>query len=400
MHNQHKNTHLTGLTHLTVFKGGTAFNSLLQDFQTHFPHVSYVVPITDDGGSSREISRVFGGPSIGDLRSTLTRLSDDNTPETRAVKRLLEHRLPKNHQNDALHEWHMLLEDTHPLYTSISSRYKELIRCFLSKFETERLHRISDRFDMRNGSIGNFFFSGARMVLGSLETAIFMYSNVAKISSNTRVFPITDSNEQLGIGVNLEDGSTMIGQHMISHPSSQGCVEKRSFVPLSASIKELFYVDKFKNRINPQPHPEVIESLKISSGIIYGMGSLWTSIIPSLVLAGVGETIASLDIPKISLLNCCNDRETSGMSAADYVTHLTNSLNRYGALSHPPRAYITDLCVVEGAAIPVDNKQMRALGIQVHLIPKDSYDTLQVQDEAYPVYASHELTRAINKIMG
>ena len=159
---------------LIVFKGGTAFNAILRSFQQKFPHSTYIIPITDDGGSSREIRRVFGGPSIGDLRLTLTRLSDESTEEARGVKKLLEHRLPSDNPTKAIREWHTLLEDDHPLLAPISSKYKSLIRCFLCKFDMERLHRISSGFDMRNGSIGNFFFSGRSVYLSDLLKQLFL----------------------------------------------------------------------------------------------------------------------------------------------------------------------------------------------------------------------------------
>ena len=384
---------------MTVFKGGTAFNGLLRAFQMRFPHATYIVPITDDGGSSREIWRVFDGPSIGDLRSTLTRLSDESTEEACAVKKLLEHRLPVGNQQEALSEWHSLLEDNHSLYTSISSKYKELIRCFLCKFEAERLQRISSRFDMRNGSVGNFFFSGARMTLGNLETAIFMYSSVARIPSTTQVLPIIDSNDRLGIGVKFDNGEVLIGQHAISHPAAHGRVDKSVFTPLSSSIKELFYVDKFKNIIAPKPHPEVIRHIRESASLIYGMGSLWTSIIPSLVLEGVGEAIAALTGPKIVLLNCCHDRETLGMDAFGYIQHITASLNRYGTLSFPATSYITHLFMVEGCAIPTDESHLSKLGIRVERVPKDPHQCLSIQDHSYPIYSSDALIERIVKIV-
>ena len=60
--------------------------------------VSYVLPVSDDGGSTAEIIRVLGGPAIGDIRSRLVRLSDDSTTESKAVLKLLQHRLPVQQQ--------------------------------------------------------------------------------------------------------------------------------------------------------------------------------------------------------------------------------------------------------------------------------------------------------------
>lgn len=384
---------------LIIFKGGTAFNGLLRQFQARFPHSAYIVPITDDGGSSREIGRVFGGPSIGDLRSTLTRLSDESTTEACAVKKLVEYRLSRDDLGHAMTEWHAFLQDEHALYDSISSKYRGLIRTFLCKFEAERLYRISYHFDMRNGSIGNFFFSGARMVLGSLETAIFMYSSVARIPASAYVLPIIDSNERLGIGVQLENGETIIGQHMISHPTDHGHVDKNMLIPLPSLIRKLYYTDKFNNKIEPKPHAEVLRKIKQGRGIIYGMGSLWTSIIPSLVLEGVGEAIADLQGPKVMLLNCCHDRETLGMTGKEMIEALCTSLNRYGVLSHPPHAYISHVFVVEGSAIAVDENLFKQWGIQLYRIPADRFTHLSIQNKHYPIYASQELIQSIGALL-
>lgn len=383
-----------------VFKGGTGFNRFLQDFKTHFPHTTYIVPITDDGGSSSEIVRVFGGPSIGDLRSTLTRLSDEECPESYAIKKLLEHRLPSTTNRAATVEWHHILDNTHPLYTTISKKQCELIHRFLWRFEAERLDRISSQFDMRNGSIGNFFFSGMRMTFGSLQAAIYLYSTIAHIPSKTQVLPIIDSNDSLGIGAKLENGESLIGQCTISHPTKESInVDKESFTPLPFPIKELFYVDNYKHRIEPKPHPKVLQQIQTCRAIIYGVGSLWTSIIASLILSGMGEHIASCQCPKIVLLNSCYDRETYSISALNYLFHIASSLNRYGVLCHPLSAYINHLFVVEGAEIPVDISTIEQLGVQVHTIPKTTRESFLMQNRPHPTYSLTELIRALKDIM-
>ena len=58
---------------LVVFSGGTAANSLVDVFneikEKQQCSLDYVIPISDNGGSSSELIRVFGGPGIGDIRS-------------------------------------------------------------------------------------------------------------------------------------------------------------------------------------------------------------------------------------------------------------------------------------------------------------------------------------------
>jgi 2-phospho-L-lactate transferase/gluconeogenesis factor (CofD/UPF0052 family) len=58
---------------VVVFSGGSAANSLVDVFRGVVEdkkcQLSYIIPISDNGGSSSELIRVFGGPGIGDLRS-------------------------------------------------------------------------------------------------------------------------------------------------------------------------------------------------------------------------------------------------------------------------------------------------------------------------------------------
>jgi hypothetical protein len=58
---------------IVVISGGSAANNLVSVFRDLVGDgtclLSYVIPISDNGGSSSELIRVFGGPGIGDVRS-------------------------------------------------------------------------------------------------------------------------------------------------------------------------------------------------------------------------------------------------------------------------------------------------------------------------------------------
>ena len=58
---------------VVIFSGGSAANSLVDVFdevgEKNNCALTYVIPISDNGGSSSELIRVFGGPGIGDVRS-------------------------------------------------------------------------------------------------------------------------------------------------------------------------------------------------------------------------------------------------------------------------------------------------------------------------------------------
>lgn len=58
---------------IVIFSGGSAANNLVDVFnavrESKDCSLTYVIPISDNGGSSSELIRIFGGPGIGDVRS-------------------------------------------------------------------------------------------------------------------------------------------------------------------------------------------------------------------------------------------------------------------------------------------------------------------------------------------
>lgn len=91
----------------------------------------------------------------------------------------------------------------------------------------------------------------------------------------------------------------------------------------------------------PTLNPLIPPHLSNARAVIYGLGSLYTSLIPSLIVAGIGDHIAVqntridggeeedevVKCVKVLVLNGCNDRETTGYSAMDFVLAVTDALN-------------------------------------------------------------------------
>jgi 2-phospho-L-lactate transferase/gluconeogenesis factor (CofD/UPF0052 family) len=361
--------------------------------------VWHVLPVTDDGGSTAEIVRVLGGPAVGDIRSRLLRLAPGTTNEARAVRRLLGHRLVsmeswKEKQTNevvskevisrmAREEWLDILEGgqdgnyEHRLWREVSTPYRSIIRSFLVHFHSQLLqthnglrHSASfPPFDFTGGSVGNFFFAGARTFFGSLPAAIFLFSKVAGIPSGSRVVPAVLTEERLVLGAELKNGVRLRGQYNISHPKPAGVcgaghrpvvksesnlkddilslhpapierityllhdptwtnISARNDKPMWKRMSQLHptkaqdqsptkvklgWTDR--HEIHPEPNPLVLDAISNASCIIYGCGSLFTSVLPSLVLNGVGKAIVELNgrpaVPKILLLNGWHDKETS-----------------------------------------------------------------------------------------
>jgi 2-phospho-L-lactate transferase/gluconeogenesis factor (CofD/UPF0052 family) len=364
---------------LAVFSGGTGFNSIARKLnQEVTTNVSHILPVSDNGGSSEEIRKALGGVAVGDIRSRLVRIASEGSIEALAVKELLQYRLPMDSCEKSRDEWNQLLEGKHKLWEGISDPYKDTIRGFLLHFH-HAVMKQAPNFDFRNGSVGNFFFAGAWVDLSSIEAAIFLVGSVLRIPEKAAVIPVSNSRQSLTLGAILEDGSTLLGQTNISHPShfpdsvlSHLIVdkEKAGQESMSSRISKIFYVNDDLQKTEPRANPRVIQHLKDAQHIIYSMGSLYTSIIPTLILKEVGETIASRGpyVSKIFILNGYKDRETDNMTAVDFVMAITNALNRYGELANSPSSYITDMVVMQETDIQVDIETLQAMGIKVHIM--------------------------------
>ena len=98
---------------------------------------------------------------IGDVRSRLVRLIPDTGVETQAIRKLFNHRLPKDYAS-ARSEWLDIVEATHSLWQGVSLPKQELIRSFLNVINLEVVKRLrpTSRFDWSGASIGNLFLTG------------------------------------------------------------------------------------------------------------------------------------------------------------------------------------------------------------------------------------------------
>lgn len=283
-------------------------------------------------------------------------------------------------------------------------------------------------FNFRGGSIGNFFFAGARTFFGSLPAAIFLFSKVAGIPSGSRVVPAVLTEDRLVLGAELQDGTRIRGQFNISHPrpkqsnDTPESNEHRQVIKKSSEVASLHsspiqrisyllndptwrknnqqqHTQSFngssiqqqqwssRNEITPEPNPQVLDAISNANCIVYGCGSLFTSVLPSLVLDGVGSAISSRYVYKVLLLNGWHDCETSWvetnyedgskqvvkqMNANSIVQAVINALNQDGDHSNNDEEdstistdYITHIFYPIGTEIDIDEQSLLKLGIEV-----------------------------------
>ncbi|KAG8807245.1 hypothetical protein FRC17_004558 [Serendipita sp. 399] len=395
-----------------VLSGGSGCNAFCSAFPQN--QTCYVLPVTDDGGSSSEIIRVIGGPSIGDVRSRLIRLIRSTTPQVDSIKRLLAFRLPPQSEQEAREMWREIIEGRSQLWKNIPPDRKELIRGFLVYFENEVLRRSHKAFAFSNGSIGNFFLAAAQLFFRSLPSSIFLFQSISNSevrfcsgsspilahSTKGTILPVLVTNHTVTIAADLDSGKRIVGQCNISHPVSSTDADvlegleddehDKSSSPqnvyftkatqtetsdLEGRIQRVYYINAHGNEIYPHPNAEFLSNLNQRQYLVYSCGSLWTSIIPCLALRGIASGIAcspSLKA-KILLLNYKNDRETNGYTALDYVQAIATMLNRHDLTprtagtvtrpAYPVSAFVTHLVYLSDTPIQVQEEELAAMGV-------------------------------------
>jgi 2-phospho-L-lactate transferase/gluconeogenesis factor (CofD/UPF0052 family) len=345
----------------------------------------------------------------------------DIDAEKSAIKTFFNHRLAAS-SDAARHEWLDIVEARHSLWSDISSGKRELIRSFLNTINLEIVKRArpSSVFNFQSASVGNLFLTGARLFTGSFESAIYLLGSITGVPTNVSVIPAINSNFSHHICAELEDGTSIVGQNAISHPSDPTTIpsaseplnththvrslssdlheqdrvedanlpgslpslrkqyiafQKDHIEDLPSRIDRIWYINPYGQEIRPAPNPKVLQQLGGTQCVIYSIGSLYTSIIPCLILKEVGEAIANPNIRlKILILNGSIDRETGPMSspftAKDFIAAIAKACASSRNLvdhSRPKywRNYVTHVIHLEGAGAPrVEKEELKVLGIE------------------------------------
>jgi hypothetical protein len=143
---------------------------------------------------------------------------------------------------------------------------------------------------------------------------------------------------------------------------------------LPARIERLWYINPYGHEMSCPANPRVLDALNNSSTVIYSIGSLFTSIIPSIILRGIGNAIASPSVRnKILLLNSSIDRETgpsaTPFTALDFVAAIGNACAESRGLQKPKKEelqlYVTHIVYLECKEAPkVDREELAKVGIE------------------------------------
>ena len=225
-------------------------------------------------------------------------------------------------------------------------------------------------------SFGNLFLAAMNGISGSFDEAVYQMGQVLAITG--RVLPVTNQNVYLE--AEFDDGSTVLGESKIFYAKkTRDC-----------RIRQVRLVPE-----HPQALEESLDAIEDADAVIFGPGSLYTSIIPNFLVDGIADAVASSRALKIYVQNILTqDGETDGYTAADHVR----------AIEEHSRPGIIDVCIANNEVVPEEYMApYRKEGVEQIFVEKSAFDAMGIDVREYKLveegrYIRHDsdaLARAI-----
>ena len=184
------------------------------------------------------------------------------------------------------------LDDIKESLVALSYDENEMERLLNLKFEDSRLNGLA---------FGDIYFLAMNNIYGNFSKSIESSRNVLNITGH--VIPVTL--EPISICAELEDGTVVVSRDKIPEVVSQ----------TSKKISRIYI-----NPTNTQPAPGVIEAIQEADAIIIGPGSLYTNVIPNLLIKGVAKAIKESDAMKVYVSNIMTEMgQTDEYTLSDHI---------------------------------------------------------------------------------
>ena len=240
---------------IVAIGGGTGLSTLLSGLKRYSSHITAIVTVADDGGSSGVLRRELGVLPPGDIRNCLAALSTEE-----------------------------------PLLTRLFQ------------------YRFSSGSGLEGHSFGNLFLSALTAITGNLETAITASSRVLAVQG--QVVPAT--NVDVRLWAELENGQRIEGESNIGRAPSPivrlGCVPER-----------------------PPALPRALEAIANADLIVLGPGSLYTSLLPNLLVPELVSAIQRSRAPRLYICNLMTQPgETDGLDVRGHLRAIEAQLASLG----------------------------------------------------------------------
>ena len=308
-HEHTKTAHERGLR-VVAIGGGTGLSTLLKGLKRFVASTTEAAPASSDN------------PVIRDLCAVVT-VSDDGGSSGRLRKELKM--LPPG----------------------------DIRNCIVALSEDEALlsklfrHRFEKGSGLEGHSFGNLFLAALTAITDDFSEAVRLSSEI--LLTRGHIYPATTSNIELE--ALMEDGTRVLGETKIT--ASKG------------RISELFLVPP-----DVGPMPQTLEAIAHADIITIGPGSLYTSLIPNLLVRGIADAIVDSPATKVYICNLMTQpNESLGRSAADHIralnSHARQQIFDYALINRTPVSDALKAKYATEGACPIVNDLdvVEALGV-------------------------------------
>lgn len=294
---------------VVVIGGGTGLSTLLRGLKRY----------VNKPGAAREPG---AGPFVADLSAVVT-VTDDGGSSGLLRKEF--NILPPG--------------DIRNCIVALSEDEALLSRLFQFRFPAESA--------LNGHNFGNLFLTALTSMTGDFAEAVKLSSGV--LATCGHIFPATTANVQ--VEALMDDGSEVFGETSVT-ASTKRIVELR-LVPSDA-----------------KPLPETLDAISRADLITIGPGSLFTSLIPNLLVHGIPEAIMASGAVKVFICNLMTEaNESLGLTAAGHIraiySHAGAEIFDYALVNATPASSDTRAkYATEGAEqIVADVDAIQALGV-------------------------------------
>ena len=226
-------------------------------------HLTAIVTVADDGGSTGRLRREFNIPAMGDIRGVMTALAEDEN----ILTELMDYR-----------------------------------------FEDGGVHG-----EMDGHNLGNIILTALTRSSGSFMDAVTKISTVLRVKGDI----VPSTTEVITLYAVMEDGTIVRGESNIPRYRNK--------------ITRVYYDHEVKAT------ELAVNAIKEADYIVFGIGSLYTSILPNLIITDIAKAIRESKAEKIYICNSMTQAgETEGYSVEDHVKAIENVIgeNEVGIVAY------------------------------------------------------------------
>jgi uncharacterized cofD-like protein len=294
--------------------GGTGLSTLLRGLKKYTGNLTAIVTVADDGGSSGRLRKEYRILPPGDFRQCITALAD-----------------------------------VEPLMTTLfQHRFKE--------------------GSLNGHSFGNLFIMAMAEITGDFEHAIRESGRVLAVRGQIVPSTLRD----VTLIAEMSDGETRVGESSIPHANGHGDGngDGHGAVATATAIKRVFLQPE--STINPEAEEAILNAEMIT----VGPGSLYTSILPNLVVDGMAEALKASPAIKVFICNVATQPgETDAFRVSDHLkaieSHLGTNIfdfvvvNSNNNFPLPPSAQAASIKRVVYDAATVNQRSIHAVLVDV-----------------------------------